>query len=263
MKFNENLKEIRSRKEIKQRDLALKMGVTPATIGNWERGVREPSLDLIIKLASTLETSTDELLGIPVQYSGTAVDRMLETIEKQYKALDAHGKKVVETVCSMEYKRVQAANVVKTPIRVRNSSAQKKRYIPFYDSPPAAGYSAPLEGESFEMIVADSCVPDNADYAVCISGDSMEPYIQDGQMVFVEEDAVLKDGDVGIFSVNGEMYCKQYYLDEQGNLHLLSANPDRADASVHVSCDSGYTVQCCGKVILEFNVPIPDYFTEH
>lgn len=259
MKFNENLKKIRIRMGITQKDLGAMVGVTPVTVGNWERGVREPSLDLVIKLAGTLKTSADELLGVPVQ---CPEDLAGQTMVKQYNALDAHGKNIVGTVCSMEYKRVQSQTAARSSSRVRNGPAPKKRYIPFYVSPPAAGYGAPLEGDTFEMIVADSSVPDNADYAVCISGDSMEPYIHDGQMVFVEEGEDLKAGDVGIFSVNGEMYCKLYYPDTERNLHLLSANPDRADASVYVPHDSEYMVNCCGKVILDFDVPLPDYFTE-
>lgn len=105
------------------------------------------------------------------------------------------------------------------------------------------------------MIRVDDSVPGDADYAVCIAGDSMEPYIHDGDMVFVKETENLDEGDVGIFSVNGEMLCKQYHIDNERNLHLLSANPERADVSVHISPDSGYTVRCCGKVLLAFNVP--------
>ena len=110
------------------------------------------------------------------------------------------------------------------------------------------------------MIRVDDNTPDNADYAVCISGDSMEPYIHDGDTVFVRETEELENGDVGIFSVNGEMYCKQYYIDDERNLHLLSANPLRSAASIHVSNDSGYEVRCCGKVLLDFDIPLSTDF---
>lgn len=110
------------------------------------------------------------------------------------------------------------------------------------------------------MLLADDSVPADADYAVCISGDSMEPYIHDGQMVFVKETQELYDGDVGIFCVDGAMYCKQYYVDEDRNLHLLSANPNRINANIYVDGESGSSVKCCGKVLLGKSIPLPDYF---
>lgn len=260
MDFNENLRAIRVDRGITQKSLGLSIGVTPVTIGNWERGVRQPSFDLLVRLANTLKISTDELLGRHSAIVESATDRAVDSLVKRYKALDQHGRKLVDTVCTMEYERIHHdTKVVKLPVSDNGEQRMSRnRYIPRYLSPPAAGFGTPLEGDDFEMIRIDDSVPDDADYAVCISGDSMEPYIQDGELVFVKEVSDLNDGDIGIFSVNGEMYCKQYYVDEERNLHLLSANPERTSASVHVTHDSGYTVHCCGKVLLDFEVPLPD-----
>jgi len=258
MDFNENLKAIRIDRGITQKSLSQSIGVTPVTIGNWERGVRQPSFDLLIRLADTLSTSTDELLG---RHSTKSIimDTTSESLIRKYKTLDSHGRKLVEAVCMMEYERVNHdAKVIKLPVYDSEQRVSRNRYIPRYLSPPAAGFGTPLEGEDFEMIRVDDSIPEDADYAVCISGDSMEPYIHDGELVFVKEVTDLDEGDIGIFSVNGEMYCKQYHMDEERNLHLLSANPNRSDASVHVSYDGGYTVRCCGKVLIDFSIPLPD-----
>ncbi len=263
MNFGENLKKLRIERGITQKALGLSLGVTPVTIGNWERGVRQPSFELLVQLAGILMTSTDTLLGMPAPTGKTATDESVAALIKKYKALDAHGRKLVEAVCALEYERVkQKTAKERVPEKGGSQRASKNRYIPLYLSPPAAGFGVPLAGEDYEMLRVDDSVPEDADYAVHISGDSMEPYIQDGETVFVKETETLSDGDVGIFSVNGEMYCKQYYLDGERNLHLLSANPDRADVSVHISYDSGYTVRCCGKVLLGYKVPLPEYFCE-
>lgn len=66
----------------------------------------------------------------------------------------------------------------------------------------------------------------------------MYPYIHDGDMVYVKKDAELSVGDVGIFCVDGAMYCKQYYLDDNNNLVLVSANPDFRHTNIFVSADS-------------------------
>ncbi len=256
MDFKENLKAIRVDRGMTQKSLGASLGVTPVTIGNWERGTRQPSFNLLIRLAEALRTSTDELLG---RYNGQILSLEAESVARKYISLDAHGRSLVDTVCTMEYERVQQdAKIIRLPTHNEPQYVSKHRFLPKYLSPPAAGFGVPLEGEDFEMILVDDNTPEDADYAVCIFGDSMEPYISDGEMVFVMETDNLNDGDVGIFCVNGEMYCKQYHIDEEGNLHLLSANPARESASLHISHDSGYTVRCCGKVLLDFYMPLPD-----
>ncbi len=90
----------------------------------------------------------------------------------------------------------------------------------------------------------------------------MCPYINDGDMVYVKKDAELQIGDVGIFCVDGAMYCKQYYLDDDNNLILVSANPSRKASNVFVSADSGSSVRACGKVLLGKPIKLPDYLFE-
>ena len=90
----------------------------------------------------------------------------------------------------------------------------------------------------------------------------MAPYIHDGDMVYVEKDVELAIGDVGIFCVDGAMYCKQYYLDEDNNLILVSANPELRHTNVFVAADSGRFVRACGKVLLDTKLDLPDYLFE-
>ena len=263
MNFNENLKIIRSAAGMTQKSLGEKIGVTSVTIGNWERGIRQPSFELLSKLADALDTSVDALIG-----KNRIAKRNLaeEELLANYRQLDTHGQKLIRIICNTELERIKPRKLNKiryTEIR-QESKVDKKhnRYIPLYLTPPAAGIAVPLEGDEFEMLLADDSVPTDADYAVCISGDSMEPYIHDGEMVFVKETQELYNGDVGIFCVDGAMYCKQYYVDEDRNLHLLSANPNRISANIYVDGESGSFVKCCGKVLLGKSIPLPDYFEE-
>ena len=103
------------------------------------------------------------------------------------------------------------------------------RVIPLYRSPAAAGYAAPVFGEDFEPLTVTGDVPPGAELAVRIQGDSMEPVIADGSVVYVNHDP-LQNGDVGIFCVDGDMLCKQYYKDPLGVVYLFSLNRRRADA---------------------------------
>lgn len=142
--------------------------------------------------------------------------------------LDRHGRKAVETLCLLEKSRVESETKVSNitePIVSLEKGKSPSRYIPRYSTPSAAGYSVPLDGDDFEMILVDDTVPADADFAVGIQGNSMSPYIHDGDTVYVKKDCDLSVGDVGIFCVDGAIYCKQYYVDDKRNLTLVSANP--------------------------------------
>lgn len=91
----------------------------------------------------------------------------------------------------------------------------------------------------------------------------MYPYIKDGDMVYVQKDAELSIGDVGIWCVDGAMYCKQYYLDEERNLLLVSANPKLKNTNVFVPADGNNTVKFCGKVLLGRKINLPDYLFDN
>lgn len=58
---------------------------------------------------------------------------------------------------------------------------------------------------------------------------------------------------MGIFCVDGDMLCKQYYKDPLGNVYLFSLNRSRADADVLLTPASGRTLACFGRVI--FHAP--------
>jgi SOS-response transcriptional repressor LexA len=66
----------------------------------------------------------------------------------------------------------------------------------------------------------DDTVPSETDYAVRVSGDSMTPRFVDRQIIFIHEQPYVEDGEVGIFALNGDAYCKRKVDDK-----LLSLNP--------------------------------------
>ena len=111
-------------------------------------------------------------------------------------------------------------------------------------------------GEDFDYIDVTGQVPQGAEFAVRIQGDSMEPFILDGSTVYVNRDP-LSNGDVGIFCVDGEMLCKQYLRDRLGIVYLFSLNRLRSDADVVLPRSSGRTMVCFGRVILQERVGLP------
>lgn len=62
--ISERLEAILEEKNIKQKELAAKIGVTEVTISRYLNGERKPQSDIIIKMAEYLGVSTDYLLGM-------------------------------------------------------------------------------------------------------------------------------------------------------------------------------------------------------
>ena len=265
--FGQRLKNLRLERGYTQQDLSSAVGVSTVAVRSWEHNTKKPNMDALIALGRFLNTSIDTLLDIQPKGSEQNYTFILSPAEKRflqdYRELDSHGKKIVNTVCSLEKERIDLAAKPKNRSKViQLANTERERYIPRYTTPSAAGTSVPLDGADFEMILVDNSVPDEADYAVNIQGNSMFPYIHDGDMVYVKKDAEMAIGDVGIFCVDGAMYCKQYYVDENGNLELVSANPELRNTNVFVSSDSGSSVKCYGKVLMGFKLELPDYLFE-
>lgn len=266
MEFGQRLKNLRLSKMKTQQDLASSIGVSVVAVRNWEHGSKKPSMDALISLGKALDTSIDTLLGLPSSFlsAGVILSPREKALLESYQALDQYGKKAVDAICAIEKERMNALRKDLQPkvIDIRRTAKSSDRYLPHYATPSAAGINVPLDGVDFEMMLVDDTVPDDADYAVNIQGNSMAPYIHDGDMVFVKKDTELVVGDVGIFCVDGAMYCKQFYIDENNNLILVSANPDLRHTNILVSAGSGSSVTICGKVLLDCRTELPDYLFE-
>lgn len=265
MELNEKIKQLRLSKSLTQKELSMMVSVSEYTIRCWESGSKKPSSKNIILLCKTLDVSTDNLLGVSSEKTNEndMYNLLLTTSEKvlisNYRALDNHGKTVVETVCGLEKERmVKYTPTIKPVILTKKRSKIKE--IPKYLTPIAAGYSVPLDEDEFEMIKIDSSEHPDADFAVEISGNSMFPYIEDRDIVYVKRTNEIEIGDVGVFCVDGAMYCKQYYIDRFGNLTLVSANPELRDSNIELSFESGSSIVCYGKVLLGRKIPFPRYF---
>lgn len=257
MKFGETVKSLRLSRCMTQKDLAAAVGVSTVTVQHWENCTKSPSMNAIIELSRSLRVSTDTLLGVDVRHAvpSSAISRAEASLLDDFRALDQHGQQMVKTVCRLEKARMEESSA--EIINIEN--ARRESFIPHYTTPSAAGTSTPLDGSDFEMLLVTDDIPKNADAAVNIQGNSMAPYIQDGDMVFVRKTSELNVGDVGIFCVDGAMYCKQYYPMPDGSLQLVSANEALRHTNVTIAVDSGQTVQVYGKVILDRQPELPSY----
>jgi phage repressor protein C with HTH and peptisase S24 domain len=121
------------------------------------------------------------------------------------------------------------------------ASTARKRSISLYDLAVSAGTGVYLD----DALAVDISIPDNdktrnADFALRINGNSMEPKYHDGDIVLVEDTDSVEVGELGIFVLDGNGYFKVY-----GGDRLVSLNSDYGDIILH-----GYSeVVCCGRVV--------------
>lgn len=62
--FGMRIRQLRKNKGYTQQQLAQKLGVSTSAVGMYEQGRREPDNNLLSKLCSVLDTTTDYLIGI-------------------------------------------------------------------------------------------------------------------------------------------------------------------------------------------------------
>lgn len=76
MEFSERLKKLRKQTQLTQVDVAEKLGISQPAYASWERGVKKPTQENLVKIAQILNVSVDYLVGNSEETEGD-----LENIE--------------------------------------------------------------------------------------------------------------------------------------------------------------------------------------
>ena len=248
MSFGKRLRERRIELKMSQSELARHLGVSSAAVSNYESGQNAVREDILLKLFEVLEVDPNYLYQDTVALRSFTCTVEEKSLVMKYRSLSTVGRQALHSV-------VDALGAYQSDLETA-APPTEIRQIPLYFCPAAAGYAAPVFGEDFEYIDVTGDVPRGADLAVRIQGDSMEPHIADGSVVYVNRDPLV-NGDVGIFCVDGEMLCKQFVRDRLGMVYLFSLNRKRADADVVLPPSSGRALVCMGRVLLPVRPPIP------
>ena len=246
MSFGEQLRRRREELHISRNELADTLGISRSAIGNYETGISTPKEDVLLRLFDALQIDPNYLYSGSYRHTVTYSEEERRLVEK-YRDLPLTARQTVNGL-------VEALSNFREEVEGQRPAAQK-RMIPLYASPAAAGFAAPVFLEDYELIEVTGAVPQGAELAVRIQGDSMAPYIADGGVVYVNHDP-LQNGDVGIFCVDGDMLCKQYYRDPLGMVYLFSLNRERSDMDVVFRSGSGRALTCFGRVMMHA-LPIP------
>jgi len=212
-------------------------GVPRATMSELKQG-RSKGLSTTTsrKFAALLGVPLDEICVPPEEaVSSERISIEERALAKRYRALDEHGRAMVEMVLQEETRRME-----------REARRAATRVIPLFGVRFAAGPGEPDTGAPWEdyAVPADS----RGEFAVRISGDSMEPELHNGQVALCQRRRP-EQGEVAVMLVNGAFYVKQFISDGR-NVFLRSLNRARADADLDIWESGSDRVRCFGTVLL-------------
>ena len=258
--YLERIKKLKSSRKITNDKLSEMTGIPLGTLSKLLAGINDsPKLVNMVAISRALDCSLDWLItGVPENTNNYTLNAEEIRLVEEYRKLDDWGRDLVETVVSKASERLAEA-VVEAPakpektarilptIATGNRYAEEqrvrtgKRPIKMYRLPVSAGVGEYLEEDVAETIN----IPNNektaeADYALRISGNSMEPKYHSGDVLLVQNAESVEMGELGIFLLDGCGFFKVY-----GGDTLISLNPEYGPILLKEFAN----VQCKGRVV--------------
>ena len=265
MDYKDRIKQLKSQRKITNDQLSNMTGIPLGTLSKILAGISDsPKLSNMIAICDALDCSLDYIVHGTVENTNNyTLDPIEITLIEQYRSLDLYGKELSEMVIRKEHERVSAmaANaVVNQPKpaagrakvlgqeRVRNKimdheneRAFARRKLFLYDLPVSAGTGVYLdEARAEEISIPDTAKTQDADFALRISGNSMEPRYRDGDVLLIQNCDSVEVGEMGIFILDGSGYSKIF-----GGDRLISMNPQYHD----ILLKDFEEIICTGRVI--------------
>jgi len=226
-KFRNRLRELLDEKGCSQALLARSTDVSPAVISKYLNDAdKEPLFYIVAKIARFFDVSPEWLGGM----NDERMPFQSGTINDIYYRLSSTGKTELynygQYLLTKEQQCSEDAVIYEIPLKGKTAAGQPIEYgDPRYDT------------------IAVKSIPKGADFALCVTGDSMEPLIKDGSVVFVKGQPVVENGEIAIVELDGAVTCKKFYY-QDGEIKLMSINPKYQPIKEYE------TIRIIGKVII-------------
>ncbi len=258
--FYDNLKHACEKNNVKISPTVVACGGKTGSINGWKKG-SIPNAEIVMALSLRLNVSTDFLLFGIERYDEDQTNQEIDKprnkhlsaderdILTYYNALDEGAKEKAYEIAEFLSKLASNSKTSddQTTVQLGNASDEPELvedrilYIETYSLPASAGAGVDLDNcEKDQVAVRETDLTSDANFAIRVSGRSMEPEYHDGDIVLVRTQPEVEIGQVGIFIIDGRGYIKQ-----RGRYELISINPDYENVKVV----SGDTCYCRGLVI--------------
>ena len=214
MTIGEIIRNRREELKMTQEELAALVGYKHKTsINKIEAGKQKIMQDKILIFANALQFTPEQLMGWDnpePEVSVNLTDWESKRID-MYRSLDQRGRDVVNYILDEEYFRCQ---------QLQEAAKYNDSLVPMLFAGYRAAAGRWIYDENMEVETILVKRKEGADFVIGVSGDSMEPDYNDGDMVYVKRTPQLDFGDVGLFQIGDE-----YYVKELGPDGLHSRNP--------------------------------------
>jgi len=225
----ERLRILRRERSISKRELVSQLPLNYSTYANYESGFREPNSEILQLLAQHFSVSIDYLMG--ASNNRKRADEIAVLTEEEhdyitkYRRLDTHGREIVDIVLQKEVERTAfSADIEKEQQGQGDQSWVTLQVFQQRASASLGNYLSNDNGDDYEtMRFMATPISKRADFCVKIKGESMEPKICDGDIVFVKAVPRVDIDNVGLFVYEGEAFCKRLRLDQRKRALVLES----------------------------------------
>lgn len=181
-------------------------------ISKWENDREEPRLSSVKILADYFDVPLDYFNGIDIDQAEilTIFNQLDE--ERQENVVD------YATTLLNEQVSMKATTVLE---KYRTDDY----IIDYVEGLVAAGHGTFQEDNlHMEVRLRAEDVPESYDTIAKVAGDSMEPLIEDNDLLFIKVTSQVDINSIGIFQINGKNFVKKLKRDYDGSWYLQSLN---------------------------------------
>lgn len=179
-------------------------------ISKWENDKEEPRLSSVRVLA--------DYFDVPLDYFNGNEAKILPI----YNKLEEPRQEKVLNYAKEQLEEQENSNI----ISMFDKPQDDEDYITDYvEGLVAAGHGTFQEDNlHMEVRLRAEDVPEDYDTIAKVAGDSMEPMIEDNDLLFIKVTNQVDINDIGIFQINGKNFVKKLKRDYDGSWYLQSLN---------------------------------------
>lgn len=206
-------------KGLSMSELARRVGIAKSTMSRYFNKTREFPLNRVDDFARVLNVTPEYLLGIQKERD---VDQA--KIISIYNKLEQPRQEKVLDFAKEQLEEQEKPEVVSIFDKLK--AEEEENYITDYvEGLVAAGHGTFQEDNlHMEVRLRAEDVPAKYDTIAKVAGDSMEPLIEDNDLLFIKITSQVGINDIGIFQINGKNFVKKLKRDYDGSWYLQSLN---------------------------------------
>ncbi|WP_172925263.1 MULTISPECIES: S24 family peptidase, partial [unclassified Streptococcus] len=224
--FANNLSFYMKQKGVDRNTLCADLDLKYTTVRDWLKGITYPRIGKIELLANYFNINKSDLIENKI--STAQSDSLLEKITNTARKLNTDNKKIVLRTSEELW---ESQNEEETKINEVSEKVLDLYQVEVVSETAAASgfnYGFGYDDTDREIIEVDE-QPPHHDIATKVSGDSMQPDYQDGDILYlVDKGLTTYNGDLAVIAYGDRSYFKKIYT-ENGRLRLVSLNDKYED----------------------------------